>query len=160
MSCTLCYTRKFSSCGPCVFHDHTILVAHNPPIINKCPRVSILLCHFPMKLPICRSSCYKLIKCMTLHIMQLNFIPFLILYSQGHLVFLVRYYILPLCWALCHHQTSLVHINFLSGSLMKMLKNQSQTFKDFHWWQFFFQTNYCFFSFADSELIFLLGVGR
>lgn len=108
--------KVFSSCGTCFFHDHVVLVAHNPPVISKCPRVSLLLCHFHLKLPICRSSCYKLVKCMTLHIMQLNFIPFLILYTQGHLVFPVRYCSLPLCWALCHHQTSLAHSNFLSQS--------------------------------------------
>lgn len=108
--------KVFSCCGTCFFHGHTTLVAHHPPAISKRPGVSLLLCHFHLKLPICRSSCYELVKCMTSHIMQLNFIPFLILDSQGHLVSPVRCYSLPLCWALCHHQTSLVQSNFLSQS--------------------------------------------
>lgn len=108
--------KVFSRCGTCFFHDHARLVAHHPPAISKRPRVSLLLRHFHLKLPICRSSRYELVKCMTSHIMQLNFIPFLILASQGHLVSPVRYYSLPLCWALCHHQTSLVQSNFLSQS--------------------------------------------
>lgn len=82
--------KVFSSCCICSFHDHTI-VTRKAPVISKFLKVSLLLCHFQLKLPVCRTSCYKLVKCMTSHIMQLNFIPFLILYSQGHYIFLLRY---------------------------------------------------------------------